>query len=249
MIIYPTMELQRGRCVSLEGGRLDSPSIWHVDPVTTARSWAAVGAQWMHVTDLDAVAGEADGDNADLLRDLIRSAGIPVQVAGGCRTEASVEAWIDAGAGRVVVSTLAIRDPDTVKALTRRYPDQIVLSVDVYEGRVMSDGWRQPSAYTPEDIISAFNSCALAGVVVTDIDSDVSDHDAQLGLISGLAASARAPVIANGIVRSLDDVARLKYVPNISGAIISRALFRKTIDLEEALAVAQPEPEEVAEFR
>jgi phosphoribosylformimino-5-aminoimidazole carboxamide ribotide isomerase len=246
MIIYPTMELQNGRCVSLEGGRLDQPAIWHVDPVATARSWAAAGAGWMQVTDLDAVAGE--GDNADLIRDLILNAGIPVQVAGGCRTEARVASWIDAGAGRVVVSTLATRDPDTVKALTRRYPDQIVLCVDIFEGRVMSDGWRQPSAYSPKDIISAFNDCALAAVIVTDIDSDVSDRDAQLGLISGLAANARAPVIANGIVRNVDDVARLKYVPNISGALISRALFRKSFELEDALAVAQPEPEPVAGF-
>lgn len=246
MILYPTMELLRGRCVSLEGGRLDSPSIWHVDPIATARDWAAVGAQWMHVTDLDAVRGA--GDNADLILKLIRRAGIPVQVAGGCRTASSVEHWIDAGAGRVVVSTLAVRDSEAVKALTRRYPDQIVLSVDVKDGRVMTDGWRQPSAYSAQDLIAAFNDCALAGVVVTDIDADLADRDAQLGTVSGLAASARAPVIASGIVRSVDDVARLKYVPNVSGALIGRALFRKAVDLADALATAQPEPEPVAAF-
>lgn len=246
MILYPTIELQRGRCVSLAGGHLETPSIWHVDPIATARSWAAAGAQWMQVTDLSAVEGRYE--NAELIRDIIRCVGIPVQVAGGCRTEASVAEWIDAGAGRVVISTLATRDPDTVRALTRRYPDQIVLSVDVQDGRVMTDGWRQPSAYTPQDIISAFNGTALAGVIVTDIDSDVSDRDAQLGVISSLAAEARAPVIASGIVRSVDDVARLKYVPNIAGAVVSRALFRKTLDLSEALAVAQPAPEPVAEF-
>ncbi len=246
MILYPTMELQRGRCVSLEGGRLDSPAIWHVDPIATARDWAAAGASWMHVTDLDAASGA--GENRDLIESLIRAAGIPVQVAGGCRTEASVARWIDAGAGRVVLSTLAVRDPDTVRGLGKRYPDQIVLSVDVFEGRVMTDGWRQPSAYTAEDLIAAFNSSPLAGVVVTDIDSDMRDHDAQLGLISGLAASARAPVIASGVVHSVDDVARLKYVPNIAGALVGRALFRKAIDLEEALGVAQPEPEQVADF-
>lgn len=246
MILYPALELQRGRCVSLEGGRLDQPAVWHVDPVATARRWAAAGAQWMHVTDLDAVAGQAD--NAELIRNLIRSAGIPVQVAGGCRTEASVASWLDAGAGRVVLSTLATRDPETVRALTRRYPDQIVLGVDVLGGRVMSDGWRTPSAYAPEDIIRAFNDCALAGIIVTDIDSDISDHDARLGLIAGLAAMARAPVIASGVVQVLDDVARLKYVPNIAGALLGRALFRKAFALEEALAVAQPAPEQVAGF-
>jgi phosphoribosylformimino-5-aminoimidazole carboxamide ribotide isomerase len=240
------MQLQRGRCVSLDGGRLDSAAIWHVDPIATARDWAAAGAAWMHVTDLDAVSGDAE--NRDLIQSLIRAAGIPVQVAGGCRSEASVARWIDAGAGRVVLSTLAVRDPETVKALAERYPDQIVLSVDVCEGRVMTDGWRTPSAYTAEDLIRAFNSSPLAGVVVTDIDSDISNRDAQLGLISGLAATARAPVIASGVVHSLDDVARLKYVPNIAGALVGRALFRKAFALKDALAVAQPEPEQVADF-
>ncbi|MEP4195372.1 MAG: 1-(5-phosphoribosyl)-5-[(5-phosphoribosylamino)methylideneamino] imidazole-4-carboxamide isomerase [Aliishimia sp.] len=246
MILYPTLELLGGRCVSLEGGQISAPSLWHVDPIETARSWAAAGAGWMHITDFDAIEGR--GDNADLIRDLIRTVGIPVQVSGGCRSADSVARWIDSGAGRVVVSTLASRDPEAVKSLTRYYPDQIVLSVDVSDGRVMTDGWRQASAYAPGDFVAAFNDSALAGVVVTDIDSDVADRDAQLGLISGLAATARAPVIASGVVRCLDDVARLKYVPNIAGALIGRALFRKQVDLGEALTIAQPAPEPVAEF-
>ncbi len=246
MILYPTMELQKSRCVSLERGNLSAPALWHVDPVETARGWAAAGARWMHVTDFDAVEGREN--NAELIQTLIRAVGIPVQVSGGMRSYEAAARWIEAGAGRVVVSTLAARDPEAVKALTRRYPDQIVLSVDVWQGKVMTDGWRSVSAYTPADFITAFNDTALAGVIVTDIDSDFEDRDAQLGVISGLAACARAPVNASGVVRSLDDVARLKYVPNIAGALVGRALFRKTFALEDALEIAQPAPEPVAEF-
>ncbi|WP_417472034.1 HisA/HisF-related TIM barrel protein [Leisingera sp.] len=247
MMIYPTMELQNGRCVTLEKGRLDEPQIWHVDPVETARSFAAAGAEWMHITDFNAI--EGDFSNEELIAEIIRAVGIPVQLGGGMRTREHVEHWIDRGAGRIVIGTLAARDPQLVQELAKHHPDQIVLAVDVYQGQVMTDGWRQAGAISPEDFIAAFDSAPLAGILVTDIDSDMADVEAQLGLISGLAEQARAPVIASGVVRGSDDISRLKYISNISGALVGRALFRKTLTVEEALAVARPEPEPVAEFQ
>lgn len=246
MMIYPTMELLDGRCVSLTRGRMEDAAIWHVDPVETARSWAAAGAEWMHLTDFDGIEGH-DG-NAELVTEIIRAVGIPVQLAGGFRTADMVSHWIDKGAGRIVLSTLAVQDPITVKALAKFHPDQIVLSVDVWQGHVMTHGWREQSAYAPEDFIRAYGDAPLAGIVVTDIESDMGAYDAQLGVVSGLAEIARAPVIANGVIRTLDDVARLKYVPNISGAMMGRALFQKAIDLGEALELARPETDPVAEF-
>ena len=246
MQIFPTMELLNGRCVSLSRGRIDEAAIWHVDPVETARSWAAAGAEWMHLTDFDGLDGRST--NADLRREIIRAAGIPVQLAGGFRTADAVAHWIDCGAGRIVLSTLATLDPNTVKSLARTYPDQIVLSVDVWKGRVMTHGWRQESSYTPEGFIRAYNDAPLAGVIVTDIESDMPDHDAELGVVSALAGVSRAPVLASGVVQSVDDVSRLKYVPNIAGALIGRALFSKSVDLRDALSVARPEPEPVADF-
>lgn len=247
MIIYPTLEVQNGRCVSLDKGRLDHPTIWHVDPVETARSWAAAGAEWMHLTDFDAIEGR--DTNAALVEEIIRAAGIPVQLAGGMRSREVIERWIDKGAGRVVVGTLAMRDPDLVRELAKYHPDQIVLAVDIWQGQVMSDGWRQAGAISPAAFIEGFAEAPLAGVVITDIDSDIEDVEAQLGLISGLAELCRAPVVASGMVRSVDDISRLKYLRSISGALVGRALFRKTIDLEEALRVARPEPEPVADFQ
>ncbi len=246
MLIYPTMQLQRGRCVTLDRGRLDAATIWHVDPVETARGFAAAGAEWMHLTDLDAIDGR--DDNAALVEEIIRAAGIPVQLGGGFRSREQVEHWIDRGAGRIVIGTLAAIEPDLVSELARRHPDQIVLAVDVWQGQVMTEGWRSSSAFTPDAFIAAFGNAPFAGIIVTDIDADVEEVEAPLGLISGLAAQARTPVIASGVVRSTDDIARLKYVHNIAGALIGRALFRRDFTLEEALAVARPEPEPVAEF-
>lgn len=246
MMIYPTMELQNGRCVTLEKGRLDYAMIWHVDPVETARSWAAAGAEWMHLTDFSAIDG--DDSNAELVEEIIRSAGIPVQLGGGLRTREAVEYWINKGAGRIVIGTMAARDPVLMAELAKLYPDQIVLSVDVWQGQVMTEGWRQAGAFTPEGFIDAFEDAPFAGIVVTDIDSEMEDVEAQVGLISGLAAKSRTPVIASGVVHTLDDIARLKYEPNISGALVGRALFRKACTLEAVLEVAKPRPEPVADF-
>ncbi len=247
MLIYPTIEIQHGRCVSLDRGHLDDATIWHVDPVETARGFAAAGAQWMHLTDFDAIAGS--GENRALVEEIIRTAGIPVQLGGGIRSRETVEYWIDKGAGRVVIGTLAAQNPALVAQLAKYHPDQIVLAVDVWRGQVMTEGWRESGALAPEDYIAAFADAPLAGIIVTDIDSDVDEVEAQLGLIAGLAAQARSPVIASGVVRSADDIARLKYIPNIAGALVGRVLFRKSVDLREALAIAQPGPEPVAAFQ
>jgi phosphoribosylformimino-5-aminoimidazole carboxamide ribotide isomerase len=247
MMIYPTMELQGGRCVTLDKGRLDSALVWHVDPVKTARGFASAGASWMHLTDLDAVEGR--DTNSGLVEQIIRTAGLPVQLGGGFRSRDTVESWIDRGAGRIVIGTWAAQEPELVQELAKFYPDQIVLAVDVWKGRVMTEGWSRASAFTPDAFIEAFDNAPFAGIIVTDIASDMEDVDAQLGLISGLAASARWPVIASGVVRTADDIARLKYIPNIDGALVGRALFRKTVDLADALAIAQPGPEPVAEFQ
>lgn len=246
MILYPTIELQNGHCVSLNRGNLDEPLIWHVDPAEKAREFAAAGAEWIQVTDFNAIVG--DDQNVEIVEEIIRSAGIPVQVAGGIRTVEKAEEWIGKGAGRVVTGTMAALEPNAVKALAKLHPDQVVLAVDVWEGRVMTEGWQKSSALEPEAFIRAFDGVPLAAILITDIGADLAEREASLSLISALAGISRTPVIASGLVRTSDDVSRLKYVGNIDGAIIGRALFRKTIDLDEALTVARPEREKTAEF-
>ena len=246
MIIYPTIELLGGRCVSLQRGVLGDALIWHVDPVQKAQGFASDGAKWMHVTDFDALQGK--GGHGDLVLRIIREANIPVQLGGGMRTRETVERWIDAGAGRIVIGTWAAQEPRVVRELARLYPDQIVLAVDVKDGRVMVDGWRKSSAFAPAEFIALFEGAPFAAIIVTDVASDTGDAEAELGEISALAASTRTPVIASGVVRRADDISRLRYIGNISGAIVGRALFNRTIDLKEALALAQPRPEPVAGF-
>jgi len=247
MILYPTLEILNGKCVSLTRGRLDEPVIWHVDPVETARGFVQAGAEWMHLTDMNGLRG--DGDDAALIEEIIRAVGIPVQLGGGFRSREAASRWIDKGAGRIVLGTMAIQDPEGVKELAKYHPDQIVVAVDVFQGQLMSDGWRSTSAFGADDFIRAFDGVPLAGIIITDMDADIEDSDGSLGVISGLAAQTRQQVMARGTVRSVDDVARLRYIPNIAGALIGRALLSKDVDLAEALAVARPAPEPTAEFQ
>lgn len=246
MILYPTIELLDGHCVSLHRGRLAEPLVWHVDPVATAQGFAQAGAEWMHLTDFDAVQGNER--HAELIGAVLRGAGIPVQLAGGMRTRERVAHWLDQGAGRVVVGTLATQDPDAVKELAKRFPDQIVLAIDLYQGQVMGDGWRVPTALAADAFIAAFDGVPLAAIKITDIDNDIADGERSMALISELAGLTRTPVIASGVVRDADDIARLKYIPNIAGALVGRALFNKSVSIDAALAAARPEPEPVAPF-
>jgi phosphoribosylformimino-5-aminoimidazole carboxamide ribotide isomerase len=242
MIVIPTIELQKGHCVTLNRGRLDEPELWHVDPVQRAVEFAAAGAEWLHLTDLDAASG--DGSNEAIIEEIILKVGIPCQLAGGYRTLDHVAAGLDKGAGRIVIGSAAVRDPDFVKEAAKLHPDQIVLSIDVYQGHVVVNGWRDATVFEPVNFAREFEGAPLAAIVVTDIDAYAGDSDGSVGLISMVADAVRSPVIASGIVRSLDDISRLKYVRNIAGALVGHALFSKMFELEEAIAIARRDPEE-----
>ena len=246
MIIYPYIALRGGRCVNLLRGRIDEPVTYDADPVETAVEFAHAGAEWLHVVDLDAVAG--DGSNAELIREIIRHAAAPVMVGGGIRSAEQVREWSDAGAGRMVFGTAAVRSPQMVKELSYAYPDQIVLSVDVWQGKVMIDGWRESTAFEAVDFVKQYAGWPLSQIIFTDIDRDLDLPESSLALVTKLASETSTPVIASGLARSLDDISALKYLYNISGAIVGRGLFEGAFTLEEALAVATPSPEPIAEF-
>ena len=246
MILYPTIELQNGRCVSLYRGRLDEPQIWHVDPVKKALEFAESGAEWIHITDFDAIAGE--DRNRDLIDDIIRQVRIPVQLGGGFRTMHGIEEAADRGVGRIVLGTVGLMQPELVRQAANAFPDQIALAVDVYQGRVMSDGWRHSSAFAPDAFLKTFADVPLSAIIVTDIDADLEEAEDSLAVITDLAKQVRTPVIARGLSRSLDDISRIKYVPHVSGAMIGRALFDRSVDLGEALKIVSEPLEAVAEF-
>lgn len=247
MIIYPTIELKGGRCVSLPKGRIDEPLVWHVDPLQKAKEFARAGAEWIHITDFDAIGGESR--NKDLITRIIHEAGAPVQLGGGFRSRDRIEDWIDRGVGRVVVGTLAAQNPHLVRELAERHADQIVLAVDVWQDHVMIEGWKTKSAFTATGYIESFARVPFAAILATDIGADIHEtSDGTFGLISKMADVARVPVIASGVIKTLDDIARLRLLDKVSGAILGRALFNRSVTLADALREARPGREKVAAF-
>ena len=246
MDFYPILELQNGKPVSLERGRLSQPMLWNLDPVQKAKSFAKAGATWCHVTDLDAVAGE--GDNALIIEEIILYSGLQVQVAGGIRTLDQIENWLARGAARVVLGTIAVLQPQLVHQAAKRYPDQIVLAIDVYQGHVMSHGWSTPSTFEPADFLGHFAADPLAAVMISDIDADLQEAEDSLALVSRLGGITPSPVIARGLSNNFDDLARLKYLPHVAGAAAGQALFDKSLDLADALALCAEPAEKLAAF-
>ena len=242
MIVYPDIELQKGRCVNLRRGRAEKPTIYDVDPVEAACDFARQGADWLHVVDLDAVFN--DGDNAAIIQEIIDKSGCRVQVGGAIRSMHRVHDWINAGAARVVIATAAVKNPHFVKEAATAYPDRVVVSVDARGGKVVIEGWREATIFTPIDFAKQFEDISLAAIIFTDIDRDENAPESSLSHTTELAANIRTPVIASGVVKSLQDISVLKFLENISGAITSRALFGGAFTLAEAIAIArEPAPE------
>jgi phosphoribosylformimino-5-aminoimidazole carboxamide ribotide isomerase len=236
MIIYPDIELQKGRCVNLVRGRPEAPVVYDIDPVKAALDFRSQGAEWLHVVDLDAVFNE--GNNTAIINEIIRRSGCLVQVAGAIRSMARVQQWIGAGASRVVIATAAVKAPHFVKEAASIYSGRIVVSVDARGGRVVVEGWRESTAFTPIEFARQFADVPLAAIIYTDIDRDEDAPESSMAHTTQLAASIATPVIASGVVKTLDDISTLKFLPNISGAITSRALFGGAFKLSEAIEIA-----------
>lgn len=237
MIIYPDIELQNGKCVNLVRGQMDKPVVYKKDPVEAAREFQNQGAQWLHVVDLDAV-GQREDSNYELVCDIIEAVHIPVQVAGGIRSIASVEWWFDHGAGRVVIGTAAVKDPHFVKEACTRFPGKVVVSVDARGDRVMVEGWTEATAFTALEFARQYETDDVAAIIFTDIDRDDDLPESSFATTTELATKLITPVIASGPVKTLDDISTLKYLPNIAGAITGRALFSGAFTLAEAVELA-----------
>jgi phosphoribosylformimino-5-aminoimidazole carboxamide ribotide isomerase len=209
------------------------------DPVAVARDFAATGARWLHVVDLDgARAGRPV--QTDLVARICAAAGIPVQVGGGLRTRAAVETVLGVGAARVVLGTVAVTDPDLCQAVCTAYPGRIAVGVDVRAGRVRVAGWTDEAAVEPAELARRAARCGAAALVYTDVERDGTGRGPDIEGTRTVARVAGVPVIASGGVGSLDDVRALVPLAadGVTGVIIGRALYAGTVRLADALRVA-----------
>lgn len=237
MELYPDIEIQKGRFVSLVRGEMDHPILAELSPLEMAMRCVDEGAEWLHVIDLDRIVD--DGNNDDVVRDILDNANIPVQVGGGIRTLARARELLDAGATRVVIGSAAVADPGFLKQLVAVYPRRVVVSVDVWKERVVVQGWKVSTSYDPIEYIRLLNPLDLAAIILTDVGRDMDLPDSSLALTMQIADEATAQVITSGTIKTLDDIARVRFLPSIAGAIVGRALVKGTFTLPEALAVAR----------
>lgn len=238
MILFPAIDLKEGRCVRLKLGEMASATVYNEDPAAQARSFEEQGFSWLHVVDLDgAFAGESR--NGAAVEAILKATRNPVQLGGGIRTLAHVEAWLEKGLARVILGTVAVRDPGLVKEACQEFPGRIAVGIDARGGKVAVEGWAESSELGAIELARRFEGAGVAAIVYTDIDRD--------GVLSGInweatidmAEAVSIPVIASGGLASMADIVRMTMpdARKLEGAISGRALYDGRIDAAEALAV------------
>ena len=239
MILYPAIDLKDGQCVRVLHGDLSTATVFNTDPGKQVRAWADAGFHWIHVVDLNgAVSGKAV--NTAAVEAILAAVSIPVQLGGGIRSLKDIERWIEAGVSRVILGTLAVREPDVVKQAARNWPEQIAVSVDVRKGKVAVQGWTEDSDLDAITVAKRFEDAGVAALIVTDIDRDGTVMGFDVDAFGAIADAVAIPVIAAGGLASVDDIARLKARPGVpvAGAVLGRSLYAGTIKPAEALAAA-----------
>ena len=237
--LYPAIDLKDGACVRLLRGEMDAATVFNSDPADQAAAFAAMGFTHLHVVDLNG-AFEGRPVNRDAVAGILKATSAPVQLGGGIRTRAQIDAWLEAGISRVILGTVALRDPELVKTAARAVPGRIVVGIDAKDGMVAVEGWAETSNMRATDLAKAFEGCGVAAIVATDIGRDGLKTGVNVPFTADLAIAVTIPVIASGGVRSVEDI-RLLRASNapIAGTILGRALYDGDIDPGEAVEAAR----------
>ncbi len=239
MIIYPAIDLKGGKCVRLYQGDMTRDTVYNDDPGAQALEWARAGFNWLHIVDLDgAVHGAPENQHA--VRSIIGAVDIPVQLGGGIRTHAQIEHWLSEGVSRVILGTAAVRDPDLVRQACHEFPGQIAVGIDALGGEVMVEGWVDGTNIQATELAKHFEDAGVATIIYTDIERDGTGKGVNVLSTISLAQSTEIPVIASGGVHSLEDIRLVREAASygVTGVIVGRALYDKSIEPTEALKVA-----------
>jgi phosphoribosylformimino-5-aminoimidazole carboxamide ribotide isomerase len=235
VLILPAIDLRGGRCVRLRQGDYQQETIFGDDPAAVAFRWVSEGATYLHLVDLDG-AKEGRPVNTESVRRILAAAKVPCQLGGGLRTEAHIVEALELGLDRVVIGTKALKDPVWFEAVSRRYPNKLVLGIDAKQGQVATDGWLEVSHQSAIDLARQCDSWPLSAIVYTDISRDGMMEGPNVDGVEQFVASLRLPVIASGGVSCLEDLRRLAKA-NPAGCIVGRALYEGKFSLVEALGV------------
>jgi phosphoribosylformimino-5-aminoimidazole carboxamide ribotide isomerase len=236
VILFPAIDLKDGQCVRLKLGDMAQATVFSDDPAAQAASFQSQGFSWLHLVDLNgAFAGRPV--NAAAIESILKAVSIPVQLGGGIRTLNDIETWLARGIRRVILGTVALRDPGLVRQACRLHPGRIAVGIDAKGGRVAVEGWAETSDLTAIDLAKRFADAGVTAIIFTDVDRDGVLKGLNIDSTLALAEAVDIPVIASGGLASMADIRRL-LEPDcriLEGAISGRALYDGRIDVPEAL--------------
>jgi phosphoribosylformimino-5-aminoimidazole carboxamide ribotide isomerase len=236
MILFPAIDLKNGEAVRLQQGDMARATTFNRDPAAQAKAFAQQGFEYFHIVDLDgAFAGKPM--NAAAVERILAAVDIPVQLGGGIRDRATIEAWLAKGVSRVIIGTAAVRDPPMVKEAARAYPGRVAVGLDARDGKVTVEGWAETSELSALDVARCFEDAGVAAIIYTDVARDGMLQGLNLDATIGLADAVSIPVIASGGLASIEDVRALlaPRARKLEGAIAGRALYDGRLDPAAAL--------------
>jgi phosphoribosylformimino-5-aminoimidazole carboxamide ribotide isomerase len=238
VILFPAIDLKGGLAVRLEQGDMARATVFNRDPAAQAQAFAQQGFAYLHIVDLDgAFAGRPV--NAAAVERILDAVKIPVQLGGGIRDRATIEAWLGKAIARVIIGTAAVRNPALVKEAARAWPGRVAVGLDARDGRVAVEGWAETSQLSALDIARRFEDAGVAAIIYTDVARDGMLKGLNLDATIALADQVSIPVIASGGLASIEDVRALTLprAQKLEGAIVGRALYDGRLDAADALAL------------
>lgn len=233
MIIYPAIDIKDRSCVRLVQGDYDEVTIYEKDPVKVALKWESLGAEILHLVDLDGARGGVR-INEDVVKDIVKSVNIPVQIGGGIRDTDGVETYLKSGVKYVIIGTAAIKNPTWLEEIVDKYGERIIVSIDAKNGLIATDGWESTSDKKALDYIKELKDMGVNRIVYTDIAKDGMLIGPNFEIYEDLKKEVDIEIIASGGVTTKDDIMRLKEI-DVYGAIIGKALYEGRLDLEEVV--------------
>jgi phosphoribosylformimino-5-aminoimidazole carboxamide ribotide isomerase len=238
MILFPAIDLKNGACVRLKLGDMNAATVYNDDPAAQALTFERQGFSWLHVVDLNG-AFEGQSVNGAAVEAILKATKNPVQLGGGIRTLAHIESWLTKGLSRVILGTVAVRDPSLVIAACKLFPGKVAVGIDAKGGKVAVEGWAEASTLGVIELAKKFEGAGVAAIIFTDIDRDGILAGINWASTMGLADAVSIPVIASGGLASLDDIRRMTEpdARKLAGAIAGRALYDGRIVASDALKI------------
>lgn len=236
MIIFPAIDLKQGKCVRLFKGDMNKATIFNDSPENQAKIFEKNGFKYLHIVDLDgAISGQSKNENS--IKNILKNTSIPVQLGGGIRSISQIEKWLDLGISRVILGTIAAKDPQIVIEACKKFPEKIAIGIDAKNGFVATEGWVKTSEVATLDLAKKFEDSGASAIIYTDISKDGTLQGPDVEGTKNLAQNLRIPVIASGGISNFEDVLKIKDLEKsgVIGTIIGRAIYDKKIDIKDLI--------------